>query len=140
MYPQLLQYPFPIPYLPRVVSLNNIKFKFVLSQHSWMCGISLECDWLAGRWTLKENSMSFSQKLSSASSSLARGKGQGTWGPVPISLLKFGLTWTFPGLVHAITSAVSSYVELPSCFKKTLIPWSHLLLILLRLFLSLLPQ
>ena len=44
MYPQLLQYPFPIPYLPRVVSLNNIKFKFVLSQHSWMCGISLECD------------------------------------------------------------------------------------------------
>lgn len=50
-------------------------------------------------------------------------------------LLGFVLAWTCTGLVHAVRTAISSFVQLPWCVQKTLFPCNCSLPMGLTLFL-----
>lgn len=43
----------------------------------------------------------------------------------PLSMLRFGMIWTYTGFVHAVMTAVSSYVQLPCSVHKKIFPSSH---------------
>lgn len=74
------------------------------------------------------------QQLPFACSSSARGRTLYPSGPC------WGFMWLKLGLVHVVSMAVTSYVQLPCCAPRTLCPCIHLLPLALRFFLSPLPQ
>lgn len=87
--------------------------------------------------TSKENCLSLSQNLSVANRSLAK-----SWvfcPPLP-SMLGSCLTWVCAGLVHVVTSAVNSYVQLPCGVQTARCSCIHLWSLSLRIFLPPLPQ
>lgn len=53
---------------------------------------------------------------------------------VPLSLLEFGLARVYTGLVHVITTAMSSYVHLPCCILQTPFPYRYPPPVILTIF------
>lgn len=88
-----------------------------MSIYSWVWGLRLGYVRPMNGNILKENCLSFSQQLPATNSS----RGRTTCLP-PLSMLGFGNTWTFLGLLHVVITAVSSYVQLPSYIWRTLSP------------------
>lgn len=84
--------------------------------YSWVCGLTLECGWPSRGHTLKLNWLSLSQKPSLANISSVRGE---TLCLAPSPWWDFCLTWASKGLMHMITTAGSSCVQLPCYVLKT---------------------
>lgn len=103
----------PVYYLPKFVSLFLIfKDQFVLPKYSWMCGLPLNSNQLIKVFLRKIPSclFSFSQQLAVSNSTKS-------W-PPPLFTVRFSLAWVCTGLLHAITTAGHSFVQLPCCVQK----------------------
>jgi hypothetical protein len=113
--PQFFQNHSHFPY-----SLNTHQGQFVIPKCSWMCGFLLESSWLTRHCPLKENHPFFPQQLKMVNSFMAR---SGILCPALISMLRFGLSWAHTGIVSALTTAVSSYLQLLCSVQRTLCPY-----------------
>lgn len=87
--------------------------------------------------TLLEKKKQPSQQLTVASRSSAR---IGTSYSALLSVLTFVLAQTYAGLVYAVTTTMSSYVQPRYCVQRTPIPCHGLLLLTLALFRAPLTQ
>lgn len=76
--------------------------QFVLPKYLSVCGLPLECGQLTRGYTLKENCLSFFQKLT-----IVPQLGVGLCAQLPS-----------PDFVHIVTTIVSSYVQLPSLYRE----------------------
>lgn len=131
--PTLFRFPYQPTLCPRptptikenLCYLNILRCVFFLLEH----------DQLIRGHAFRENRPFLSQELRTVSISWIRG---GTSCPDSPSFLEFGVVQACTGLVVVSERFVSSYVQLPSCVQKTLLPFIHPLS--LALTLCTLPQ
>lgn len=93
--------------------------QYTLPMYSWVCGHLLEYSPPTRRCTPKENWLSLSISVSNRCSLW--------WDTVNISSIPAGVcpACACAGLVHAITTAMDSYVQLPYSVRKTRFPCSQ---------------
>lgn len=116
--------PRPTP-LPKFVSFKknkqaNIKTKLYCPQ-SYIFHLLLKNSWLTRGYTLRENCLSISQKVTVDNSFMGR-----ILHPTSIFMLGFDGAWssTCFFFLHVVTTTVNSYMQLPCCIWKTLLPCS----------------
>lgn len=86
-----------------------------------MCGLPLEYAQLTRGHTFWENCLYLSSSYQLPTTS----QWDGTWSPIPLSMLGLDLPLACTGLVYSVTTTVSSHVQLLCCALKSLIPCSH---------------
>lgn len=131
----------PLPYPSNFISLCVcvcilIHWDHVtLSKYSWMHGPSLEQCLITRNNNLRENALS--QSLTIANNFTVR---DGISSLTSTSMLRFGVSWTFPGLTCDVSITVGSYVQLTFGIQNALSPCSYLRLLVLTRCLPFLPQ